>query len=82
MLRHLSVPFPLSVAVVHVEDVAELRAALDDACGAWLAESFEDEEEVGELGFVCNFGEEGAQDGAVFNCLGGALGSDVKYYTR
>ena len=58
-----------------MEDIAQSRAALDDARRARLAQRFEDGEHVGELGFRGDAGEEGADDGAIFDGLGGSLGS-------
>ena len=58
-----------------MEDIAQSRAALDNTRRARLAQRFEDGEHVGELGFRGDAGEEGADDGAVFDGLGGSLGS-------
>ena len=65
-----------------MEDIAQSRATLDDARRARLAQRFEDGEHVGELGFRCDAGEEGADDGAVFDGLGGSLGSVGKQSVR
>ena len=61
---------------MHVEDIAKSGAALDDARRARFAQAFEDGEHVGQLGFRCDAGEEGADDGAVLDGLGRSLGSE------
>jgi hypothetical protein len=75
LLQQLPVALLLDVAVAAVVDVAHERGRLHDARGARLADAFVDEEQVFELGGVGDFFEERAEDGAVFDGHGCALGS-------
>lgn len=66
----------LSRAVLHVEDVPQRGAALDNRRSARLAQALEAVEEGAEVvlvggGYVA---EEASEDGSVLNCLGSSLG--------
>jgi hypothetical protein len=75
LLQQLPVALLLGVAVAAVVGVAHERRRLHDARGARFADALVDEEQVFELRGVGDLLEERAEDGAIFDGHGCALGS-------